>query len=89
VFDTVRVQRDPVEHPPDPLRGEFVGHHIAHDKPPIPVTVHVEWKDGGEGELDGWTSQWTRTHVCVVRSLEPGRFPPLWVRAEDVKRRDE
>jgi hypothetical protein len=50
------------------------GHYIAHGKPPIPVTVHVEWADGGEGELDGWTSQWTRTHVCIVRSLEPGRF---------------
>jgi hypothetical protein len=60
-------------------RGEFAGHHIAHNQPPIPVTVHVEWTDGGEGELDGWTSQWTRTHVCIVRGLEPGRFRPFWV----------
>jgi hypothetical protein len=22
-----------------------------------------------KGQLDGWTSQWTRTHVCIMRSL--------------------
>jgi hypothetical protein len=50
-------------------RGEFVGHYIEHDKPPIPVRVPVEWVDGGEGELDGWTALWTKTHVCAMRSL--------------------
>jgi hypothetical protein len=44
-------------HAPDKWRGEFRGHHIAHGKPPIPVTVHLERVDSGEGELDGWTSQ--------------------------------
>jgi hypothetical protein len=87
VFDTVDVDRQPVEHAPDLNRGEFNGHYIEHNKPPIPVTVHVEWADGGKGELDGWTSQWTRTHVRIVRSLEPGRLPAFWVRAGDVKRR--
>jgi hypothetical protein len=52
-----------------------------------PITVHVHWLDGGERDLHGWTSQWTRTRVCVMRSLEPGRFQPFWVRAEDVRRR--
>jgi hypothetical protein len=89
LFDTGGVDRQPVEHAPDKWRGEFNGHHIAHGKPPIPVTVHVEWVDGGEGELDGWTSQWTRTHVCIMRSLEPGsRLRPFWVRAPDVRRRE-
>jgi hypothetical protein len=89
LFDTDGVDRQPVEHAPDKWRGEFNGHHIAHGKPPIPVTVRVEWVDGGEGELDGWTSQWTRTHVCIMRSLEPGsRLRPFWVRASDVKRRE-
>ena len=45
----------PVEHASDQWRGEFSGHHIAHGKPPIPITVHVHWLEGGEGELDGWT----------------------------------
>ena len=88
LFDDLVMTRDPVEHLPDALHGEFVGHYIEHNKPPIPITVHVEWVDGGEGELDGWTSQWTRTHVCVVRSLEPGRFLPFWVRVQDVRRRE-
>lgn len=87
VFEDRGMAREPVEHLPDHLRGEFAGHHIAHGKPPIPIIVHVEWADGGEGQVDGWTSQWTRTHVCVLRSLEPGRFRPFWVRAEDVRRR--
>jgi hypothetical protein len=88
VFDTVGVDRQPVEHAPDKWRGELDGHHIAHGKPPIPVTVHVEWADGGEGELDGWTSQWTCTHVYVVRNPTPGGpLRPFWVRAADVRRR--
>jgi hypothetical protein len=83
------MDRQPVEHMPDKWRGEFRGHYIEHRKPPIPVTVRVEWVDGGDGELEGWTSQWTRTHVCIVRSLEPGGFRPFWVRASDVRRRRE
>lgn len=66
--------------------GDPDGLHIRHDGNSIPVTVRVQLTDGTEGEVNDWTSQWTRTHVCVVRSLEPGRFPPLWVR---VKRREE
>ena len=64
------MDREPVEQAPDRWRGEFKGHHIAHGKPPIPITVHVEWVDGREGELDGWTSQWTRTQCasCVASS---------------------
>jgi hypothetical protein len=46
---------------PDSAGAQCNGHHIAHGKPPILVTVHVEWVDGGEGELDGWTAKWTRT----------------------------
>ena len=88
MFDTEYVDRQPVEHAPEVWRGEFVGHYIEHDKPPIPVTVHVEWVDGGEGELDGWTAQWTRTHVRILRSLEPGRFRAFWVQAGDVRRRE-
>ncbi|HEX2361025.1 MAG TPA: hypothetical protein VHI11_03020 [Jiangellaceae bacterium] len=83
------MDREPVEHAPEVWRGEFNGHYIEHNKPPIPVTVRVEWADGGEGDLDGWTSQWTRTHVYVVRNLEPGgRLRPFWARAGDVRRRE-
>jgi hypothetical protein len=39
------------------------GHHIRYDGDPVPVTVKVMWTDGTEGEVNGWTSQWTRTHV--------------------------
>jgi hypothetical protein len=49
---------------PESATAQFDGHDIAHGKPPIPVTVHVEWVDGGEGELDDWTAQWTRAHVA-------------------------
>jgi hypothetical protein len=82
------MDREPVEHAPDKWRGEFRGHYVVHDKPPIPITVHVRWLDGGEGEIDGWTAQWTRSQVRVLRSLEPGRFRPFWVRAPDVRRRE-
>jgi hypothetical protein len=50
-----------------------------------PVTVKVTWTDGTEGEVNGWTSQWTRTHVCVVRKSAPP-YHPFWVRASDVRR---
>jgi hypothetical protein len=49
--------------------------------------VHVHWLDGGEGEIDGWTAQWTRSYVRVLRSLEPGRFRTFWVQVKDVRRR--
>jgi hypothetical protein len=45
--------------------------HIRRHGDPIPVTVHITWTDGMEGEVNGWTSQWTRTHVCVVRESAP------------------
>jgi hypothetical protein len=35
------------------------------------------WSDGGEGEIDGWTLQWTKTHVRVRRNLEPGQGRPF------------
>jgi hypothetical protein len=49
---------------PDEWSGEYKGHYVEHDKAPIPITVHVHWLDGGEGELDGWTSQWTRADLA-------------------------
>jgi hypothetical protein len=67
LFDTRCVDRQPVEHPPDKWAGELDGLHIRHDGDPIPVTVCVEWTDGTEGAVNAWTSQWTRTHVCVYR----------------------
>ena len=36
--------------------------------------------------VNGFTSQWTRTHVCVVRETAPP-YHPFWVRASDVRRR--
>jgi hypothetical protein len=33
--------------------------------------VKVTWTDGTEGEVNGWTSLWTRTDVCVVRETAP------------------
>ena len=78
---------NPVEYAPNRFRGEFAGHHITHGKPPIPITVRVEWSDGGEGEVNGWTLQWTRTHVRVHRNLEPGQGDAFWVLTEDVMRR--
>ena len=52
----------------------------------FPVTVKVTWSDGTEGEVNGFTSQWTRTHACVLRETAP-QYHPFWVRAADVRRR--
>lgn len=49
--------------------------------------MHVSLTDGTEGEVNGWTRQWTRTHVCVYRETAPP-FHPFWVRALDVRRRE-
>jgi hypothetical protein len=80
------VDRQPVEHVPDQWRGEVEGLHIRYDGDPIPVTVRVQWTDGTEGEVNGWTSQWSRTHVCVVRETAPP-YHAFWVWASDVRRR--
>jgi hypothetical protein len=53
--------------------------YVRHGRDPIPVTVRVQWTDGTEGEVNAWTSQWTRTHVCVVRESAPP-YHPFWVR---------
>lgn len=50
------------------------------------LVVRVQWNDGTEGEVNGWTSQWTKSHVCVVRESAPP-YKPFWVRASDVRRR--
>jgi hypothetical protein len=80
------VDRQPVEYPPDKWRGELEGLYIKHDGD-IPVTVKVTWTDGTEGEVNAWTGQWTRTHVCVSRETAPP-YHPFWVRASDVRRRE-
>jgi hypothetical protein len=49
--------------------------YIRYGGDPIPVTVRVTWTDGTEGELNAWTSQWTRTHVCVNRETAPPYHP--------------
>ena len=85
LFDARGVDRQPVEHPPDKWRGELEGLYIKHDGN-IPVTVKVTWTDGTEGEVNAWTGQWTRTHVCVSRETAPP-YHPFWVRASDVRRR--
>jgi hypothetical protein len=85
LFDTGDMGREIVEQTPDRLAGELEGLHIRHGDP-IAVTVRVEWSDGTRGEVNGWTSQWTRTHVCVVRETAPP-YHPFWVRAEQVRRR--
>jgi hypothetical protein len=87
MFDTVGMDRQPVEHPPDKWRGELEGLHISHNGESIPVTVRVQWTDGTEGEVSAWTSQWTRTHVCVYRETAPP-YHTFWVRAGDVRRRE-
>jgi hypothetical protein len=74
-FDTGWVDRQPVEHVPDQWRGELEGLYVRHGGDPIPVTVHVQWTDGTEVEVHGWTSQWNRTHVCVVRESAPPYHP--------------
>jgi hypothetical protein len=87
VFDTGYVDRQPVEDVPDKFRGELEGLYIRYGGDPIPVTVRVTWTDGTEGEVNAWTSQWTRTHVCVARETAPP-YHPFWVRASDVRRRE-
>jgi len=62
------------------------GHYVEHHKPPIPITVHVDWVDGGEGDLDGWISQWTRTHVCDARP-RTGPVPAVLGTRSDVQGR--
>jgi hypothetical protein len=66
--------------------GELDGNHIGHNGESIPVTVRVQWTDGTEGEVNAWTSQRTRTQVCVYRETAPP-YHPFWVRAADVRRR--
>ena len=80
------MDRQPIEDAPDYWKREYEGHHIGHSEPPIPVTVHVRWSDGTEGEVNAWTSQWTHTHVNVFRETAPP-YKPFWVRAQDVRRR--
>ena len=86
MFDNLSVERQPIEHKPDRWAGDLDGLHIRHDGDRIPVTVRVQWSDGTEGEVNGWTSQWTKSHVCVVRETAPP-YKPFWVRAADVRRR--
>jgi hypothetical protein len=50
------------------------------------LVVRVQWNDGTEGEVNGWTSQWTKSHICVVRESAPP-YTPFWVRASDARRR--
>jgi hypothetical protein len=87
LFDSGRMDRQPVEHKPDQWRGEYDGHSFRHDGEPIPVTVTVTWTDGTEREVNAWTRQWTRTHGCVSRESAPP-YHPFWVRASDVRRRE-
>ena len=54
---------------------------------PVPVMVRVQWDDGTESEVNGWTSQWTTSHVCVVREFAPP-YRPFGMRASDVRRRE-
>jgi hypothetical protein len=53
------MDRQAVEHVLDVWRGKFRPPHQPRQAT-IPVTVHVEWADGGEGGIDGRISQWTR-----------------------------
>jgi hypothetical protein len=69
------------------VAGELDGHYIPRDGDPIPVTVHVQWTDGTEGKVNGWTSQWTTSHVCGVRETAPP-YHPFWVHASGVRRRE-
>ena len=87
MFDTVGVDREPVEYPPDKWRGELEGLYLKHDGHRIPVTVKVTWTDGTEGEVNAWTGQWTKTHVYVSRETAPP-YHGFWVRAEHVRRRE-
>jgi hypothetical protein len=72
------VGHQPVEHLPDRLAGDLDGLYSRHDGPD-PVMIRVQWTDGSEGEIDAWTSRWTRTHVCVYRDTTPPKRP-FWVR---------
>jgi hypothetical protein len=69
------VDRRPIEHEPDKWRGELDGHHIRRDGDPIPVTVKVTWSDGTEGEVNGFTSQWT--HARVRRPRDSTAVSPV------------
>jgi hypothetical protein len=80
------VYRQPVETHPTSGAVSSTACTSATTATPIPVTVHVTWTDGTEGEVNAWTSQWTRTHVCVVRETAPP-YHGFWVRASDVRRR--
>jgi hypothetical protein len=80
------VDRQPVEHVPHKWRGELDGLHIRRDGDPS-RSVRVQWTDGTEGEVNGWTSQWTESHVCVYRETAPP-YHPFWIRASDVRRRE-
>jgi hypothetical protein len=53
-----------------------------------PCIVRLVFKDDGETILDGRATRWTRTHVYV--SVNDPRVPgySVWVKAEDVRRRD-
>jgi hypothetical protein len=81
------MDRQPVEHKPDKWAGDLDGLYVSHGSPPIPVTVKVTWTDGTTGEVNAWTSQWTKSHVSVHRETAPP-YHGFWVRASDVRGRE-
>jgi hypothetical protein len=57
---------------------------------PLRVTARLDFTDEAEQWLPGWALRWTRTHVGVIHLDHPrllGR--EVWVRAGDVRRRED
>lgn len=66
MFDTMGVDRQPVEHAPDKWRGELDSLHIRYDGDPTPRSACASsGLTAPNGEVNGCTSEWTRTHVCI------------------------
>lgn len=79
----------PIEHPPDPERGELAGETDPATTQLQRIIVTLAWDDGTKTEHRAFTHHWTHTHVRVIVELDhdlPRRVHVLWVRADQVRR---
>lgn len=76
-----------------PLRDKDGFHARGIDDQPAenerPVWARIEFETDGEVELPGRATRWNRSHVYVI--TDDPRVPrgQVWVRAHDVRRRDQ
>lgn len=59
------------------------------DQPnPIPVRARIVWEGDGEQWIEGKAGRWTRNAVFVALDDERLRAIGVWLRPEDIRRRE-